>query len=149
MNTGKKRTSTLAVCILSLFALPVAFAGGDADKHFKKMDANGDGKISRSEHTSGAKQMFTQCDMNHDGTVTASEMDASMAAQGEKPAKDDKTSAEKIRMIDQNGDGQLTTAEHEAGTETMFATMDKNNDGFLSKEECSDAQKTMKKDKHE
>ena len=48
-------------------------------------------------------------------------------------------------MIDQNGDGQLTAAEHEAGTETMFTKMDKNSDGFLSKEECDEGMKLMKK----
>lgn len=137
----------IGTCCLALAILPAAFAGGDADKRFKKMDANGDGKISRAEHAAAAKQMFMQCDANHDGIVTAAEMDASTAAQGEKPDKHDKTSAEKIQMIDQNGDGQLTTAEHEAGTEALFAKMDKDGDGFLSKEECEDAQKMMKKEK--
>lgn len=144
---SKNRTPLVLTCCLALVALPAAFAGGDSDKHFKMMDTNGDGKISRAEHAAGAKQMFLKCDANHDGVVTAAEMDAAAAAQGEKPGKHDKTSAEKIQMIDQNGDGQLTTAEHEAGTETLFAKMDKDGDGFLSKEECEDGQKMMKKDK--
>ena len=147
MNIPGNRTSLVLVCSLALCALPAAFAGHDADKHFKKMDTNGDGKITAAEHTAGAKQMFTQCDANHDGVVTAVEMDAAMALEGEKHAKNDKTSAEKIQMLDQNGDGQLTTAEHEAGAAKMFATMDKNGDGSLSKEECDEGQKTMKKDK--
>ena len=133
------------VCGLSLCALPRAFADPDSDKHFKMMDANGDGKISRAEHAAAAKKMFNECDANHDGIVTAAEMDASLVAKGEKPGKDDKTAAEKIKMIDQNGDGQLTAAEHEAGTETMFTKMDKNSDGFLSKEECDEGMKLMKK----
>jgi Ca2+-binding EF-hand superfamily protein len=143
----KNRTPLMLTCCLALAVLPAAFAGSDADKHFKMMDANGDGKISRAEHAAGAKEMFLKCDANHDGIVTATEMDASMAAQGEKPGKHDKTSAEKIQMIDQNGDGQLTAAEHAAGTETLFAKMDKDGDGFLSKDECDDAQKMMRKDK--
>jgi hypothetical protein len=73
-------------------------------------------------------------------------MDASMAAKGEKPGKGEMTSAEKIKMIDQNGDGQLTNAEHETGTEKMFAKMDKNADGALSKDECDEGMKTMKKE---
>ncbi len=146
MNTGKNRTPLLAVCTLALCALPAAFAGDDADKYFKKMDTNKDGKISRMEHAKGAQQMFTECDANHDGMVTAPEMDASMTAHGEKPGKHDKTSAEKIQMIDQNGDGQLTATEHEAGTEKMFSMMDKNSDDFLSKQECDESHKEMKKD---
>ena len=144
---SKKSLSLLLSCCLALIAIPAAFAGGDSDHHFKTMDANGDGKISRAEHAAAAKQMYQQCDANHDGIVTAAEMDAAAATRGEKPGKHDKTSAEKIQMIDQNGDGQLTVAEHEAGTETLFARMDKDGDGFLSKDECDDAQKMMKKEK--
>lgn len=147
MNTGSKTTSLLVACTVTLLALPAAFAGTDSDKHFKMMDANGDGKISRAEHAAAAKQMFAQCDANHDGIVTAAEMDAAMAAKGEKLGKHDRTSAEKIQMIDQNGDGQLTAAENEAGADRMFTKMDKNGDGYLSKEECEEGMKMMKKDK--
>jgi Ca2+-binding EF-hand superfamily protein len=147
MNTSKHRNSLALACTIALLASPVAFAGNDAEKQFKKMDTNSDGQISRAEHAAGAKLMFTQCDANKDNAVTAAEMDAAVVAHGEKPAKHDKSSAEKIKMIDQNGDGQLTTAEHTAGSEQMFGKMDTNADGTLSKEECDAAQKLFKKDK--
>lgn len=135
------------MCSFAVLALPAAFAGPEADTHFKKMDANGDGKISRAEHAAGAKQMFALCDANRDGTVNAAEMDAAMAAQGMKAEKDDKTSAEKIAVIDHNSDGKLTAAEHEAGSGKMFALMDKDADGSLTKAECAEGMKMMKKDK--
>lgn len=91
--------------------------------------------------------MFAKCDANQDGVLTAAEMDASMKAEGIKADKYDKTSAEKIQMIDQNSDGQLTAAEHEAGSEKMFAQMDKNADGSLTKDECDEGMKAMKKPK--
>ena len=141
----RKRSALIIACGFALCATPQAFANAHADKHFKLMDANGDGKVSRAEHAAGAKKMFQQCDANRDGIVTAAEMDAAMAKQGAKPAEDDKTSAEKIRVIDQNGDGQLSTAEHEAGTEKMFGKMDTNGDGFLSKQESDEGMKMMKK----
>jgi Ca2+-binding EF-hand superfamily protein len=147
MKTHFKRTSILAACALALGCVPAARADHDSDKLFKMMDANGDGKISRGEHAAAAKQMFTQCDANRDGIVTAAEMDAAMAAKGEKPSKDEKSSAEKIKVIDQDGDGKLTTAEHEAGSATMFAKMDTNGDGFLSKQECDEGHKMLKKGK--
>lgn len=139
-----RNISLLAASALALCA--TAFAGGDGDKHFKKMDTDGDGKVTRAEHTADAKQMFAKCDANRDGTVTAAEMEASMAAEGEKPGKHEMSAAEKIRMIDQNGDGKLTTAEHEAGTETMFGKMDTNQDGAISKEECAAGMKMKKKE---
>ena len=145
MKTPTNTRALAAACALALLIVPFAVAGGD--NHFKMMDTDGDGKISRAEHAAAAQQMFAQCDANHDGVVTAAEMDAAMALKGDKPTKHDKTSAEKIQVIDQNGDGQLTIAEHKAGAEKMFTTMDKNGDGFLSKDECDEGQKMMKKDK--
>ena len=133
---------TLALC-----ALPAAFAGNKADKHFQKMDADGDGKITRAEHTAAAKKMFSESDANKDGIVTAAEMDAAMAKQGVKPDEFEKSSAEKIKVIDQDGDGRLTTAEHNAGIEKMFGKMDTNGDGSLSKEECEAGLKELKHDK--
>lgn len=132
-------------CSLALCFVPAAFADHDADKHFKKMDTDGDGKITRAEHATGAKKMFTECDANKDGVVTATEMEASLARHGEKPGKDVKTAAEKIREIDQNNDGKLTTAEHEAGAGKMFGKMDTNGDGVLTKAECDEGMKMMKK----
>jgi Ca2+-binding EF-hand superfamily protein len=143
----KYQNSIVAACALALCALPPAHAGPDGDKHFKMMDANGDGKITRAEHATAAKQMFAQCDANQDGTVTAAEMDTAMASLGEKPGKGDLSSAEKIKMIDKNGDGKLTAAEHNAGSEEMFGKMDTNSDGVLSKDECDAAKKMFKKDK--
>jgi Ca2+-binding EF-hand superfamily protein len=132
---------------LALLAAPAAFAGKDADRHFKMMDADGDGRISRAEHAAGARKMFDQSDANRDGVVTAAEMDAAALARGEKTSRDDKSSAEKIKVIDQDGDGRLSLAEHEAGTERMFAAMDKDADGFLSREENEAGLKMMKTDR--
>jgi Ca2+-binding EF-hand superfamily protein len=149
MKTPHYRTLTAAVCTLALLASPAAFAGqhDDAEKMFKKMDADGDGKVTRTEHAAGAKEMFTKCDANKDGLVTAAEMDAAMDAKSDKSDKHHKGSAEKIKMMDTNGDGQLSLVEHDAGTDKMFAKMDTNSDGTLSKEECADGHKEMKKDK--
>ena len=147
MKTSKNGALLAITCSLALWVAPAAFAGNDADAKFKKMDANGDGKITRAEHAAAAKQMFAECDANRDGSVTATEMDAAMAGHAGKPSKHDKTSAEKIKVIDQDGDGKLTALEHETGSEKMFAKMDKDADGFLSKAECDEGHKEMKKDK--
>src|SRR6188472_1056674 len=92
--------------------LPMAFAAGllavalaaaaDDDAHnMQMMDGNGDGMISAAEHATGARQMFAKMDADHDGRVTASEMDAMHAQM--KPADTagpTMSSAEKIKTID-------------------------------------------------
>ena len=39
------------------------------------------------------------------------------------------SAAEKIKVVDGNGDGVLTAAEHEAASKKMFQKMDANRDG--------------------
>jgi Ca2+-binding EF-hand superfamily protein len=147
-----KKRSLLLVCILSAAALPAAFAGGDKDKEFQMHDTDGNGKISRTEHAAVAKKLFAEADTDRDGFVTANEMAACMAKKhGDKAAhhgsaagKPDKMISDIIQMSDQNGDGKLTMAEHDAGADKMFAKYDSDGDGALSKDECNAAKKEMK-----
>jgi hypothetical protein len=53
------------------------------------------------------------------------------------------TAADKIRMIDTNGDGVLTEEEHVTGARSMFEKMDTNGDGFLTKAEVQAGHDTV------
>lgn len=147
-----KRDVTTTTRVLGTFALasclgfgavlaagnPYAFAHGNKAAMFDAMDSNGDGKISAEEHAAGAKAMFEKMDADHDGTVTAAEMTAAHEKMaGQKAEASEMSAADKIKVIDTNGDGKLTAEEHETGSKTMFEKMDTNHDGFLTKAEMT------------
>ena len=53
------------------------------------------------------------------------------------------SSADKIKVVDSNGDGLLAKAEHVAGTGAMFDTMDVDRSGTLSEAEFDAGHKAM------
>ena len=109
---------------------------GTPDVEFMKMDTNKDGKVSANEHAAGAKQMFDAMDANKDGKVTAAEMEAAHErVTGRKATNSDMSAADKIKVIDTDGDGVLTAEEHAHGSRAMFERMDTDKDGFLTKDE--------------
>lgn len=145
----RKMTRTFgALAAATTMAAVIPFMGGQALAHgpgedhlFQKMDANNDGKISADEHAAAAKAMFETMDGNKDGKVTAAEMEAAhekivgkAAAAGKDKGKQ-MSAAEKLKVVDTNGDGALSAEEHLAGSKTMFDKMDANHDGFLAKTE--------------
>jgi Ca2+-binding EF-hand superfamily protein len=168
MKNATFKSLAASMCLL---AAPFALAGDKGDK-FQKMDTDGDGRVSRTEHAAGARQMFQVCDADGDGVMTAAELKShgkkghksdkskrhssdGMSQQdekrrhaddhGERHDKGDMSASEKIQHIDTDGDGRVTAAEHNAGTEQMFAKMDANSDGFLTEDEMKAGHKTMKR----
>ena len=102
------------------------------------MDTNEDGKVSAEEHARTSRKMFVTMDANADGKVTAAEMNAAyQRVTGKQARKTDMSAADKIKVIDSDGDGILTAEEHAAGSRTMFENMDTNKDGFLTKDELA------------
>jgi hypothetical protein len=126
-------------CALVLPSLAFATdeAGADAiDARFKAMDLDGDGRLTPAEHAAGARRMFVAMDANGDGKVTAAEMDAAQEKiTGRKAGPSDMSSADKIKVVDADGDGILTADEHATASSAMFEKMDADKDGFVSKAE--------------
>jgi Ca2+-binding EF-hand superfamily protein len=117
---------------------PPARPAPGGDHVFKTMDTDGDGKVSAAEHTAGATRMFAAMDGNADGKVTAEEMTAShQRITGRAPAAGEMSAAEKIKVIDADGDGMLTAGEHATGSKTMFERMDTDKDGFVTRAEMA------------
>ena len=116
------------------------------DAGFAAMDTNKDGKVSAEEHAAASKKMFDTMDANKDGKVTAAEMTAAhQRITGKKAKKSDLSAAEKIKVVDTDGDGILSAEEHAAGSRSMFEKMDTDKDGFLTKDELAAGHASMLK----
>ena len=115
-----------------------ALAHGPGQDKWKSMDTDGNGMVSSAEHAAAATKRFNDMDADHDGFVTATEMDASRAKMGGEHM-DKMSSADMIKEMDTDGDGKLSASEHDASAASMFAAMDGNKDGSVSKDEMNAA----------
>jgi hypothetical protein len=62
-----------------------AFHGAKRAEHWKKLDADGDGKVSKAEAQANAPRLaehFDQLDANKDGAISAEEMKAAHGKRG-------------------------------------------------------------------
>jgi hypothetical protein len=131
----------------------MASAGNKIEVEMRIMDANKDGKISAVEHAAGAQEMFSGMDANLDNRVTAEEMDATQPPMKSHDTSHHKgrelSSADKIKVIDTNGDGVLTAQEHAMGSKQMFSKMDTDKDGNLTAPEIKAGHKQLMMSKDE
>jgi Ca2+-binding EF-hand superfamily protein len=121
-----------------MFVAAALLAGPEVGKEFSNMDTNQDGKVTAAEHAAGAKAMFDIMDGDRDGKVMPNEMAAAhKAITGQAARPSDMSAADKIKVVDGNGDGILTADEHARASAAMFTRMDRNKDGQLTKEEMA------------
>jgi len=140
-----------------------------------KIDANGDGKITKAEVQTWADdmkknagisidvdKMFSTYDTDNDGTLTTDQLKSALdaqrpsAAQGKPPAPP--SSADLAKKIDSNGDGKITKTELQAwaddmeknagisvDVDKMFSTYDTANNGYLTTDQLSTALDAQRK----
>lgn len=133
-----------------LFPAAVAAASGvgaRAGKLLQKIDADGNGMISRVEATASAELSanFDLIDANRDGQITPDELRAWNRGRGTRPwgggtnAKAGRGGLdEQFTRADSNGDGVLSRAEAAAQMRRVaghFEAIDTNHDGFITREE--------------
>lgn len=135
--------SIIATAGLVLAATSPAFAS-EAEDAFKRMDSDGNGKVTAVEHAAYAETMFKQSDTNYDGQLSAAECNAAQAAHGKKVKKG--AVSTHIRLVDTDANGQISVSENETYARSTFTRADKNADGVLSEDEVEDAHKAMKKE---
>ena len=122
-------------------ALPVPRAAFivDMDTEFKKLDANGDGVVTRTEiEAAGARALaasaaqrsaalFSKIDTDHNGQISPEEF---ARATAQSPGKFD--SAPLLARFDTNHDGSISLVEYRTATLANFDKMDTDKDGVVS-----------------
>ena len=110
---------------------------------FENLDINNDGKLSKKEIEKQRDFMVESIDLNGDKMVSAQELIKRHAKRADFFAK------QILKKLDSNGDGSLSFTELKSSQqwklERMFYRLDKNNDGFISKEEAQRTRKNMLK----
>lgn len=153
-DVTRKNAFRMAPVLLCAAALAApAWAGcGHPEAKFNSMDANSDKMVSSAEHAAAVTKMFGEMDADGDGKVSAQEMDArhgtASAATSEPRTMNDAamdtgamrrpmSATDKIAKMDTDGDGMLSSAEHDAGAAAMFSKMDTDGNGSLSHQEMA------------
>jgi Ca2+-binding EF-hand superfamily protein len=104
----------------------------------KRMDANGDGQVSREEWTRQARG-FERLDRNNDGFITRDEASAAL-----RRAEIRNRARKVFDRLDQNHDGQISRQEWR-GKPRAFDRLDRNHDGSISPEELRHRRKARMK----
>jgi Ca2+-binding EF-hand superfamily protein len=92
--------------------------------HFRALDHDGDGRLSRAEWHAGA-ELFTRLDRNRDGFVSAAEFTGSQ----------DDDREDRFADLDTNHDGRVSRSEWH-GAAAVFNALDANRDGVLTRAEA-------------
>jgi Ca2+-binding EF-hand superfamily protein len=151
MTTKTLLLATLA-SVFTLTAVAPSFAAGDPvkqQKHFsrmiKRVDTNGDKRISRTEMSAALAKGFALLDTNRDGGVSQAEL-ANRKAVFRAHVQQVKASGQRVSgvmampkrvvkrfaKVDRNGDGVISKAEAGKMADRLFTRRDRNKDGYIS-----------------
>lgn len=144
MKKGLMKTLGAAMVMIGAMGL---VAGAQANmksgaEMLRKLDADGDQRISRTEFEAGYTEKFDEADTNRDGSLSVSEMEA-------KKARKDGTNKglharDKMAKKDMNADNRVSQEEFAQAKRNKFEKMDANKDGYLTAQEI-DAMKDTKR----
>ncbi|KUG21719.1 hypothetical protein ASZ90_008523 [hydrocarbon metagenome] len=120
----------LTAVLLVLFFTVISLAD---NSDFSKIDNDNDGKISKKEYINAVTKTFDTLDKNMDGFLTREELNAVGKIHYRKLVKED----------DINKDGKVSKEEFGNASEKKFKIMDKNNDGFIDRQEWNAAKENV------
>lgn len=166
--TGDTETSSQAATVSDDGVIPVASASPNDSQHkghgwgrrhgwFKKLDADGDGRIALTDVPEHKRAHVAAADANHDGFITRDEMHAMKQAkfaqmkaeadtnhdgtvsEDERKAARAKFAEQRFSKHDTNGDSALTADEVGAKKWERIKKADANGDGRVTREEVAAA----------
>ena len=111
---------------------------------FEDLDINNDGKVSKEEIRERRAIAVQSMDLNGDQKLNADELMQQYTKRAQLSVN------RMIKKLDSNGDGSLSFAELENGQRVgtlrkLFDRLDKDDDGYISKEEALRVKKNMRK----
>ena len=111
---------------------------------FEEFDINKDGKVSKEEIRERREIAVQSMDLNGDEKLSADELMQQYTKRAQLSVN------RMIKKLDSNGDGSLSFAELENGQRVgtlrkLFDRLDKDDDGYISKEEALRVKKNMRK----
>ncbi len=131
-----KRLSPLLLAVAT-FCGAASMAHAQGPGGGRSQDADGDGKVSASEHAASGVQRFQRMDENGDGLIDKAEAKAIRKRTADRmmnagvPPSVMAARPDPIVEMDANKDGQVTQEEAAALQQARFAAADTNGDGAL------------------
>jgi Ca2+-binding EF-hand superfamily protein len=123
--------------------LPAPAERGDrAPSGLMRYDTNKDGVVDRAEWKAGQEARFKRLDANGDGKLTQDELFARTPAIGNSVLPTDRQAQRQstyFQLLDTDKDGVVTLAEFMAQADRNFARCDINKDGRIDTAECRQA----------
>jgi hypothetical protein len=127
---------TIIVLTAGLLATGAIAARKNWEERFNRLDTDKDGKISQQEMKVGRIAHFKEMDKNGDGMVTKEEHKAFVFAKME-PRLD-----KRFQKMDTDNDGEISAEEFAAKKQARhFNRMDVDGDGMISRDEAEKAAK--------
>jgi Ca2+-binding EF-hand superfamily protein len=158
MTKGTAMKTTVLLGAAALLALTAALpasahdrrAGMGLDALFERLDADGDGRITREEVAAARAARIAALDADGNGIVTRDE--AIAFARAEAAARAEWRAGVMFDRADADGDGRLTAAELMAGGGMpggmdfgrMFERLDRDGDGAVSRAEAEAAMRAFR-----
>src|ERR1700704_3594214 len=116
--------------------------GGHAPSGLMRYDTNKDGVVDRAEWKAGQEARFKRLDANGDGKLTQEELFARTPAVGNSVLPTDRQAQRQstyFQLLDADKDGVVTLVEFMAQADRNFARCDINKDGRIDTAECRQA----------